>query len=88
MTEEFKNDEVIDAEVNDDGVAEEKVSVLSKVKTTVKEYGPKVAKGAAIGAGLLIAFALGRSIAGSDDDDCTDDTPVTNNLEESSNDEE
>ena len=67
-----KNENVIEVEVNE---AEEQVvetvkeSKLSKLGNGFKKHGKKIAAGAAVIAGGLICYALGKKTHGGDDCD-------------------
>lgn len=69
---EVTTEENTETEVTTEEVKESKESKLkafgTKVKSGLQKHGKNIAKGAVIGLGLVVAYAIGSRTGGSDDD--------------------
>lgn len=86
MSKEIKNteiDETLVEVIENDDV---KPGFISKVGSVIKKNGKKIAVGAAIGIGMITAYALGRR-SGNESEIIDDDYEEIDDLEEISNEE-
>lgn len=65
----MKNEKV---EVVNEVIEETKRNALSKPIGWIKRNGKKIVTGVAVGAGLVLAYGLGKKSAGGSDDDTVD----------------